>query len=274
MDLVEKFIDLSIRHGSTLASLSKEPDNLECVIRIFQATVKCAYSPTGKEAEAFLQGPGSWLNVGVPELIEASKKLTSPIALKLNIGKLAEGIADKALEIKRERRNKALDREKEIALQRLDKTKDVEFMKIALSQAEEAEKRGEVPIGAVVVDPNGKVIGFGNNQNIGNIDPTAHAEIVAIRQAAKLINNHRLENCSIYVTLEPCPMCTGAIMMSRFSRLIYGASDPKAGAVDSVVKLAQNKQLNHHTVVTSGVLAEDSQKLLQDFFAKRRYKKE
>lgn len=147
-------------------------------------------------------------------------------------------------------------------------------MKLALKEAQQAEQRGEVPVGAVVVDANGKVIGVGRNQNIATIDPTAHAEMVAIRQAAAKLSNHRLENCSIYVTLEPCPMCTGAIMMSRFSRLIYGANDAKAGAVDSVIKLSQNKQLNHHTVVTSGVLAGDSMKMLQSFFAKRRIRKE
>ncbi len=274
MDLVEKFINLSIRRGSTLASLSKDYGNLDCVLRIFQATVNCPHLPTEKEAQAFLDGPGHWLNVSSLELLEASRQMSSPIALKLNITKLAESVAERAENIKRERRSKALDREKEVALERIDKSKDEDFMKLALKEAQQAEQRGEVPVGAVVVDANGKVIGVGRNQNIATIDPTAHAEMVAIRQAAAKLSNHRLENCSIYVTLEPCPMCTGAIMMSRFSRLIYGANDAKAGAVDSVIKLSQNKQLNHHTVVTSGVLAGDSMKMLQSFFAKRRIRKE
>jgi tRNA(adenine34) deaminase len=143
------------------------------------------------------------------------------------------------------------------------------FMREALALAGEAAAAGEVPVGAVVVSA-GKVIGRGFNQPISGHDPTAHAEIVALRNAAQHMGNYRLADCELYVTLEPCAMCAGAIMHARIARVVYGAPDPKTGASGSVVDLFAETRLNHHTLVTGGVLADDAAQLLQQFFAVRR----
>jgi tRNA(adenine34) deaminase len=139
----------------------------------------------------------------------------------------------------------------------------------ALAVAREAGARGEVPVGAVVVR-DGVVIGRGGNAPILASDPTAHAEIAALRDAARMVGNYRLPGCELYVTLEPCAMCAGAIMHARIAHLIYGAHDPKTGACGSVVDLFAEPRLNHHTTVTAGVCAEVCGQLLSDFFAARR----
>mgnify|MGYP001332720485 FL=1 len=145
------------------------------------------------------------------------------------------------------------------------------YMQLALEVAREAAAAGEVPVGAIVVK-HGVVIGRGGNSPIDTHDPTAHAEIAALRDAAKNLGNYRLVECSLYVTLEPCAMCTGAIQHARIARLIYGASDPKTGACGSVVNLMAEAKLNHHTEVFSGVLAQECGELLSDFFKQRRQK--
>ena len=139
----------------------------------------------------------------------------------------------------------------------------------ALTLARAAGARGEVPVGAIVVS-GGVVVGRGGNAPIAANDPTAHAEIAALRDAALRVGNYRLPDCAIYVTLEPCAMCAGAIMHSRVARLVYGASDPKTGACGSVVDLFGQTRLNHHASVTRGVRAEECGRLLLDFFAARR----
>ena len=144
-------------------------------------------------------------------------------------------------------------------------------MQQALEQAKLAADNGEVPVGAIVVK-NGTVIGRGFNQPIGQHDPTAHAEIQAMRQAATHLGNYRLVDCELYVTLEPCAMCSGAIQHARIARLVYGASDPKTGACGSVVNLMAETRLNHHTEITGGVLAEACGALLSAFFKARRQK--
>jgi tRNA(adenine34) deaminase len=143
------------------------------------------------------------------------------------------------------------------------------FMQQALDLAAEARRLGEVPVGAVVVR-DGAVIGRGFNQPISSHDPTAHAEIVAMRDAARRLRNYRLRDCQLFVTLEPCAMCAGAMLHARIVRLIYGASDPKTGACGSVLDLFAETRLNHHTVVTGGVLAPNAASLLQQFFMERR----
>ncbi|MES2913118.1 MAG: tRNA adenosine(34) deaminase TadA [Pseudomonadota bacterium] len=143
------------------------------------------------------------------------------------------------------------------------------FMQQALAQAREAAAAGEVPVGAVLVR-NGEVIATGRNAPIDGHDPTAHAEIVALRAAAQKLGNYRLEDCDLYVTLEPCAMCAGAMLHARLKQVVYGAADPKTGAAGSVVNLFAESKLNHQTKVTGGVLAEESSALLQDFFQKRR----
>lgn len=145
------------------------------------------------------------------------------------------------------------------------------FMREAISLARAAECLGEVPVGAVVV-LNGEIVGRGFNSPIGESDPTAHAEIAALRDAARVLGNYRLPGCELFVTLEPCAMCAGAIMHSRISRVIYGARDPKTGVHGSVVDLFGVERLNHHATVEGGVLADECSTLLSGFFASRRKK--
>jgi tRNA(adenine34) deaminase len=146
---------------------------------------------------------------------------------------------------------------------------DAQFMQAALDLAEEAWRQGEVPVGAVVV-ADGEIIGRGFNAPIGRRDPTAHAELAALREAALARDNYRLPACDLYVTLEPCAMCAGAIVQARIRRLVFGAWDPKTGACGSVVDLFKESRINHHTTVIGGVLAEESGALLKRFFAERR----
>ena len=143
------------------------------------------------------------------------------------------------------------------------------WMDEALRCAQRALEIGEVPVGAVVV-VDGKIIGHGYNRNITDSDPTAHAEIVALREAATLVGNHRLGNCELFVTIEPCSMCAGAMVHARIKRLVYGSDDPKAGAVRSVLQVLNHPLLNHQIEVRSGVLAGRSAELLQSFFRNRR----
>lgn len=143
------------------------------------------------------------------------------------------------------------------------------FMRAALDEARAAAARGEVPVGSVVA-LDGKIISRAGNRTIGDCDPSAHAEIVALREAARAIGNYRLLGAALYVTIEPCAMCAGAIIQARVARLIYGADDSKAGAVRSCFSILDGPQLNHRVEVTSGVLASDAIALLQEFFASRR----
>lgn len=142
-------------------------------------------------------------------------------------------------------------------------------MELALNEAKKAFELEEVPIGAVIVC-KGEVIGKGYNLKEKKNDPTAHAEIIAIRKAAQKLNSWRLSNCSLYVTLEPCPMCAGAILQARIDRLIYGAEDPKGGTVGSLYNLLQDNRFNHRVDIKKGVFAEESRQLLHDFFEQLR----
>ncbi len=145
------------------------------------------------------------------------------------------------------------------------------YMQEALKLAAQAAAAGEVPVGAVVVK-DGLIVGRGYNQPIAGTDPTAHAEIMAMRDAGKTLGNYRLADCELYVTLEPCVMCSGAIMHARISRVFFGARDPKTGACGSAIDLFAQPQLNHHAEVNGGMLADESVALLQDFFSRRRGK--
>jgi tRNA(adenine34) deaminase len=146
---------------------------------------------------------------------------------------------------------------------------DAGFMRLALEQAHLAQAAGEVPVGAVVVR-DGQVIGRGHNRPVGTHDPTAHAEIMALREAAHALGNYRLDGCDLYVTLEPCPMCSGAMLHARLRRVVFGARDPKTGAAGSVIDLFGEARLNHRTAVAGNVLADDCGQLLAGFFANRR----
>ena len=143
------------------------------------------------------------------------------------------------------------------------------FVKKAIEQARIAQDNGDVPIGAVIVCKD-RIIARAYNQREQLSDPTAHAEIIALTQAAAALESWRLPGCTMYVTLEPCPMCAGALVLSRMDRLVYGCDDPKTGAVKSLYNIVQDRRLNHRLEVTSGVLAEQCSHLLQEFFARRR----
>ena len=150
-----------------------------------------------------------------------------------------------------------------------DLATDQRYMRTAIDQAYIAEENGDVPIGCVIVHEN-RVIAKAYNQREQLHDPTAHAEIIALTQAAEYIGNWRLHDCTIYVTLEPCPMCAGALVLGRLDRLVYGTDDPKTGAVKSLYNIVQDERLNHRLEVTSGILADDCKAQLQAFFQRRR----
>ncbi|WGE88181.1 tRNA adenosine(34) deaminase TadA [Actinobacillus equuli subsp. haemolyticus] len=147
---------------------------------------------------------------------------------------------------------------------------DIHFMQYALALADRAEAIGEIPVGAVLIDSDGNIIGEGRNQVIQLADPSAHAEMLAIRQAGKVQNNYRLLGCTLYVTLEPCTMCAGAILHSRLHRLVFGASDYKTGAIGSRFHLFEDYKMNHFLEIRGGVLAEDCSQKISRFFQRRR----
>jgi tRNA(adenine34) deaminase len=156
-----------------------------------------------------------------------------------------------------------------MTIKELEKAEHRRFMQMALNLAQKAGRVGEVPVGAVVV-VSGEVVGRGYNQNIRKNDPSAHAEILALRQAARKIGNYRLTSATVYCTLEPCLMCAGALIWARVSCLVYGARDPKAGAIDSHLRLAEAQFSNHRYTVISGILETASAGLLQEFFKSKR----
>ena len=146
---------------------------------------------------------------------------------------------------------------------------DIAMMRVALEEARTAAERGEVPVGAVV-EIDGHIVARAGNRTIGDCDPTAHAEILALREAAKAVGNYRLLKATLYVTIEPCAMCAGAMIQARIGRLVYGAEDPKGGAVRSCFSIFDSPHINHRVASTAGVLAQESAALLKDFFAVRR----
>jgi tRNA(adenine34) deaminase len=145
------------------------------------------------------------------------------------------------------------------------------YMHEAIAEAQKAAEAGEVPIGCVIVhDPTGTIVGRGGNRRLRDSDPTAHAEIIALRQAGRQLNDWRILDCTVYVTLEPCPMCAGAMVAARVPRLVYGCTDPKAGAVHTLFTLCQDPRLNHRVSVEAGILSDACATLLRDFFAQQR----
>ena len=148
-------------------------------------------------------------------------------------------------------------------------SEDERFMRKALGEAERAAREGEVPVGAVLVSA-GRVLARAHNRPIHLQDPSAHAEILALRRAAKKLGNYRMEGCNLYVTIEPCAMCAGAIVQARLARLVYGARDPKAGACGSVLRVLNRRKLNHQVDVAGGIMAADCASLIREFFRKRR----
>jgi len=143
-------------------------------------------------------------------------------------------------------------------------------MRAALQEAEKGAAAGEVPVGAVIVSPEGKILARAYNRPVSAKDPTAHAEILALRQAARKVGNYRLAGCRLVVTLEPCPMCAGAAVAARVAEIVYGAEDPKGGAVSTLYRIASDSRLNHRASVLPGVLEEECSALLRSFFRERR----
>ena len=144
------------------------------------------------------------------------------------------------------------------------------YMREALSEGKNALLAGEVPVGSVVVSADGQIVGRGFNQPIGANDPTAHAEILALRDAARFLGNYRLNGTTLYVTVEPCPMCAGALIHSRVDRLVYGTHEPKSGAVCSAMRMLDHPALNHRIEIVSGVLENECREMIQDFFGEKR----
>jgi tRNA(adenine34) deaminase len=147
---------------------------------------------------------------------------------------------------------------------------DAKYMELALEQAWMAARHGEVPVGAVLVDERGQVLARACNMPVRQCDPTAHAEILVLRQGAKRVGSYRLTGTTLYVTIEPCPMCAGAMVLARIKRLAYGAKDPKAGACGTLYNIVQDSRLNHRLEVSQGILAENCRSLIQAFFQKKR----
>lgn len=269
-DLISKFVKLSIRRGSSLASLSKSPEHLRTVVDAFRATARDPLDPDEEDAKKFLVEAGSWITDSAQNLLDASVSPLNEHVNKFSLSELTSAVEVFREEIRQKRKQQALSREEEVRLSRIDRSRDEYFMREALAEAEKAHQAGEVPVGAVVVDKEGRIIGRGHNLVVAGHDPSGHAEIIALRNASQNIKNYRLDNCAIYVTLEPCPMCSGAIIGARLTRLVYGAKDQKAGAVESVFKLFDERRVNHHTDVTAGVLEEDCLRMLRSFFVELR----
>ena len=269
-DLISKFVKLSIRRGSSLASLSKSPEHLRTVVDAFRATARDPLDPDEEDAKKFLVEAGSWITDSAQNLLDASVSPPNEHVNKFSLSELTSAVEVFREEIRQKRKQQALSREEEVRLSRIDRSRDEYFMREALAEAEKAHQAGEVPVGAVVVDKEGRIIGRGHNLVVAGRDPSGHAEIIALRNASQNIKNYRLDNCAIYVTLEPCPMCSGAIIGARLTRLVYGAKDQKAGAVESVFKLFDERRVNHHTDVTAGVLEEDCLRMLRSFFVELR----
>jgi tRNA(adenine34) deaminase len=293
--------ELATRQGLHLGSLrEREPRDLELLLASAALYLPAGQLLTEKQANVclkeFLAGAGAMLDTDHVELRRWLADLgflrRSDYGTDYRRGHFPDWLADAAAALDRAQlqvtateardartRNRAarkqawLDKvsqglevtEQEAAPVSADET----FMRLALDQAHNAWALGEVPVGAVVVK-DGRVLATGFNQPVGNADPTAHAEIQALRAAAEMLSNYRLAHCDLYVTLEPCAMCAGAIQHARLRRVVYGAQDPKTGACGSVVDLFAEPRLNHHATVTAGVLQGECGALLSRFFAERR----
>lgn len=292
---IERFTALSIRRGADFASLAKSSDLVTDDVRI-AACAALLFAPLGSPVapetlEAcfarFLAGPGAWLKETPSSILAAlidRGYVEAADGALVNRLMPASGVTAERLIDDVEAAESILARrraERRAALQRQnrtvnsgeppsDPTADERFMRLALSLAREAASADEVPVGAVLVDESGEVIAKTRNRTLADRDPTAHAEILALRAAAKRMGNHRLTGTTLYVTLEPCPMCAGAIAEARCRRIVFGAADPRRGAVTGALRLFEIPGVNHRPSVAAGILAEEAKALLTDFFAQRR----
>ena len=290
---IETFSALTIRRGSSLESLARTSnDYVRVVVGAWLLSVPKTVTRNEalKSAERFLSDPGQWLNVTPEALLAEALSLglmnEGPEGLTHDLmprpGVTARRLTDElesaqAILAARRARTREVLQAKNRAVNSgeppVDDEADQRFMREALKEAQAAADAGEVPVGAVLVD-NGVIVARAGNRTLRDGDPTAHAEILVLREGAKVAKNHRLTNATLYVTLEPCPMCAGGIVQARPSRIVFGASDPRMGAVGGALSLFDLPGINHRPWVRRGVLADDAKALLTTFFAQRRTVKE
>lgn len=290
---IETFSALTIRRGSSLESLARTSnDYVRVVVGAWLLSVPKTVTRDEAltSAERFLSDPGQWLNVTPEALLAEALSLglmnEGPEGLTHDLmprpGVTARRLTDElesaqAILAARRARTREVLQAKNRAVNSgeppVDDEADQRFMREALKEAQAAADAGEVPVGAVLVD-NGVIVARAGNRTLRDGDPTAHAEMLVLREGAKVAKNHRLTNATLYVTLEPCPMCAGGIVQARPSRVVFGASDPRMGAVGGVLSLFDLPGINHRPWVRRGVLADDAKALLTTFFAQRRTVKE
>ena len=290
---IETFSALTIRRGSSLESLARTSnDYVRVVVGAWLLSVPKTVTRNEalKSAERFLSDPGQWLNVTPEALLAEALSLglmnEGPEGLTHDLmprpGVTARRLTDElesaqAILAARRARTREVLQAKNRAVNSgeppVDDEADQRFMREALKEAQAAADAGEVPVGAVLVD-NGVIVARAGNRTLRDGDPTAHAEMLVLREGAKVAKNHRLTNATLYVTLEPCPMCAGGIVQARPSRVVFGASDPRMGAVGGALSLFDLPGINHRPWVRRGVLADDAKALLTTFFAQRRTVKE
>ena len=290
---IETFSALTIRRGSSLESLARTSnDYVRVVVGAWLLSVPKTVTRDEAltSAERFLSDPGQWLNVTPEALLAEALSLglmnEGPEGLTHDLmprpGVTARRLTDElesaqAILAARRARTREVLQAKNRAVNSgeppVDDEADQRFMREALKEAQAAADAGEVPVGAVLVD-NGVIVARAGNRTLRDGDPTAHAEILVLREGAKVAKNHRLTNATLYVTLEPCPMCAGGIVQARPSRVVFGASDPRMGAVGGALSLFDLPGINHRPWVRRGVLADDAKALLTTFFAQRRTVKE
>lgn len=290
---IETFSALTIRRGSSLESLARTSnDYVRVVVGAWLLSVSKTVTRDEAltSAERFLSDPGQWLNVTPEALLAEALSLglmnEGPEGLTHDLmprpGVTARRLTDElesaqAILAARRARTREVLQAKNRAVNSgeppVDDEADQRFMREALKEAQAAADAGEVPVGAVLVD-NGVIVARAGNRTLRDGDPTAHAEMLVLREGAKVAKNHRLTNATLYVTLEPCPMCAGGIVQARPSRVVFGASDPRMGAVGGALSLFDLPGINHRPWVRRGVLADDAKALLTTFFAQRRTVKE
>lgn len=268
---LRRFLDLSVRKKYPLTSLKKDAFDRESTLRVFASLCANPQKPTIDEVENFLCGPAKWLDCNALDFMALYQEERPNKRLPPVFGSVLRDLIDKRLEREGERlKIKAFDGERRALERRLfTPDNDKVFMREALKQAEKALKNQEVPIGAVVV-LEGEIIGRGFNSTVKLSDPTAHAEILAIREASSKVDNYRLNEASLYVTLEPCPMCAGAILNARIKRVVYGVQADEQNRVCGSKSLLKPKKPTDSPFVTSGVLKRECEDLLKKFFSDKR----
>lgn len=274
VEYLHRFLELSLRKNYPLSSLIKNDLDKDATVGVFLSYCASPYDPTIKEIETFLSGPGKWLNCSASDFMSLCQRNLAEIKGFNLFGFILEDLIEQRHLREEERlKQKAFDGERRVLARKFICQEDRYFMHEALQLAEEAQKNSEVPIGAVVV-LDSKIIGRGFNSTVRMNDPTAHAEILAIREAASKVDNYRLTEASLYVTLEPCPMCAGAILNARIKRVVYGVSADEQNRVCGSKFLLKPKKPTDRPFVTSGVLKEECMDLLKNFFLSKRSESE